>query len=149
MRAVVQRVRRGSVTVDQEVIGEIGRGYVVLLGVAQGDAESDADYLADKIANLRIFPDAQGKMNLSLLDVGGEVLVISQFTLMGDCRHGRRPGFSQAAPPEIANHLYEYFAQKLSSYGIEVKKGKFQADMLVEIINDGPVTMLLDSKKLF
>lgn len=149
MRAVVQRVRRGSVTVGQEVVSEIGRGYVVLLGVAQGDTESDANYLADKIANLRIFPDAQGKMNLSLLDVGGEVLVVSQFTLMGDCRQGRRPGFSQAAPPEIANQLYEHFVKKLSEFGIEVKKGRFQTDMLVEIMNDGPVTMLLDSKKLF
>lgn len=149
MRAVVQRVSKGSVTVDQEVVGEIGRGYVILLGVAQGDTERDADYLVDKIANLRIFPDAQGKMNLSLLDVGGEVLVVSQFTLVGDCRRGRRPSFSSAAPPELANKLYEYFVDKLSSMGIKVETGQFQADMLVEIMNDGPVTILLDSKKLF
>ncbi|WP_227765862.1 D-aminoacyl-tRNA deacylase [Zhaonella formicivorans] len=149
MRAVVQRVVKGSVTVDGELVGAIGRGYVVLLGVAEGDGEQDAAYLADKIVNLRIFPDAEGKMNRSLLDVSGEVLVVSQFTLLGDCRNGRRPSFTLAARPERADELYQYFVEKVAAKGVNVATGRFQTEMLVEIINDGPVTILLDSQKMF
>ncbi|MBQ2845543.1 MAG: D-tyrosyl-tRNA(Tyr) deacylase [Firmicutes bacterium] len=149
MRAVVQRVTEGSVTVEGKITGEINNGFVVLLGVGNEDTEADADYIADKVSNLRVFEDEEGKMNLSLKDVGGEILAISQFTLYGDCRKGRRPGFTEAARPEKAKALYNYFTEKLRSYDIKVGEGIFQAEMLVKIYNDGPVTLLLDSKKLF
>ena len=149
MRAVVQRVTEGSVTVEGKITGEINNGFVVLLGVGNEDTEADADYIADKVSNLRVFEDEEGKMNLSLKDVGGEILAISQFTLYGDCRKGRRPGFTEAARPEKAKALYNYFTEKLRSYEIKVGEGIFQAEMLVKIYNDGPVTLLLDSKKLF
>lgn len=149
MRAVVQRADRGSVTVEGRVVGEIGRGLVVLLGVGRGDTKNDAEYLAGKIANLRIFEDEQGKMNLSILDTGGEVLAVSQFTLYGDCRKGRRPGFSEASPPEEARSLYEIFVKELKKIGVGVATGCFREHMKLEIINDGPVTLLLDSKRNF
>ncbi|ATW23964.1 D-aminoacyl-tRNA deacylase [Candidatus Formimonas warabiya] len=149
MRAVVQRVKQGSVSVGGDIVGSIKQGLVVFLGVGKGDTDDDALFLAEKIANLRIFADAEDKMNLSVRDIQGAVLAISQFTLFGDCRKGRRPGFSQAAPPEEANELYEKFISFLSQMGLSVQTGIFQADMLVSIENDGPVTMLLDSKKLF
>jgi len=149
MRAVVQRVRAGSVAIDGRVISSIGTGLVVLLGVGQGDREEDARCLAEKIANLRIFEDAQGKMNLALADVDGGILAVSQFTLYGDCRKGRRPGFSQAAAPAEAERLYQVFVDELKKSGIAVATGVFQAEMLVKIENDGPVTLLLDSGKLF
>lgn len=149
MRAVVQRVARGSVRVDGNLVGEIGPGLVVLLGVGRGDTVNDAGYLADKVANLRIFEDEQGKMNLSVLDTGGAVLAVSQFTLYGDCRKGRRPGFSEASPPEEARELYEIFVKELEKLGLKVATGVFREHMTVEIINDGPVTLLLDSKKNF
>ena len=149
MRAVVQRVTEGSVTVEGKVTGEIKNGFVVLLGVGNEDTEADADYIADKVSNLRVFEDENGKMNLSLKDMGGEILAVSQFTLYGDCRKGRRPGFTEAAPPEKAKALYDYFTDRLRKADIKVGEGIFQADMLVKIYNDGPVTLLLDSKKLF
>ena len=149
MRAVVQRVTRGRVTVAEETVGSIGSGLVVLLGVGHGDTEEDAVYLAEKTANLRIFEDSGGKMNLSVRDIEGEVLAISQFTLMGDCRKGRRPGFSEAAPADRAESLYEKYVEALRDEGIPVNTGRFQTMMLVEIDNYGPVTMLLDSKKIF
>lgn len=147
MRAVVQRVSRAKVTVDGEVTGEIDRGLLVLLGVSSADTESDADYLVDKITHLRIFDDADGKMNLSLIDVKGEMLVVSQFTLYGDTRRGRRPSFITAAPPEKANDLYEYFVAKSRKHVEKVETGRFQAMMDVELVNDGPVTIILDSEK--
>jgi len=149
VRAVVQRVSKGRVTVENEVVGDIGPGLVVLLGVGHEDTIEDARYLADKIANLRIFEDPEGKMNLSVMDTGGAVLAVSQFTLMGDCRKGRRPGFSDAAAAEPAERLYEDFVASLRGAGVPVNTGRFQTTMLVEIHNHGPVTMLLDSKKLF
>lgn len=149
MRAVVQRAIKGSVKVDGKLIGAIGRGLVVLLGVERGDNKEEAVYLADKVANLRIFEDADDKMNLSVRDVGGGILSVSQFTLYGDCRKGRRPNFLAAAPPEEAQALYEVFNDKLTEAGLEIAKGCFGEHMIVEIINDGPVTMLLDSKKIF
>lgn len=149
MRAVVQRVIKGNVTVESESIGSIGRGYVILLGVAEDDQEQDANYLAEKIVNLRVFPDAEGKMNRSLLDMQGEILVVSQFTLLGDCRNGRRPSFIQAARPEKADELYHIFVKRLKEMEVRVATGRFQTAMLVEIVNDGPVTILLDSKKVF
>ncbi|GAW29203.1 D-aminoacyl-tRNA deacylase [Carboxydocella sp. ULO1] len=149
MRAVVQRARYGRVTVAGQVIGEIGPGLVVLLGVGQDDGEEDASYLAEKIAHLRIFPDQEGKLNLSVKDSGGEVLLVSQFTLYGDCRKGRRPSFTEAAPPEQALALYERVRVLLEEQGLSVVTGQFQAEMLVELANDGPVTMLLDSKRIF
>ncbi|MCL6639504.1 MAG: D-tyrosyl-tRNA(Tyr) deacylase [Firmicutes bacterium] len=149
MRAVVQRVARGSVTVGGSVVGETGRGLVVLLGVGRGDTVDDVRYLADKVANLRVFEDKQGKMNLSLRDIGGGVLAVSQFTLYADCRKGRRPGFSGAAPPAEANALYQMFVEELEKAGVPVATGQFREHMLVEIINDGPVTLLLDSKREF
>ena len=149
MRAVVQRVSEARVTVDGTTTGEIGGGLLILLGVAGDDTEKDADYLAEKIANLRIFEDGEGKMNRSLLDTTGAALVVSQFTLYGDVRRGRRPSYSDAAGPEKANALYEYFIGKLREYGIRVEAGIFQAMMMVRLINDGPVTILLDSRKLF
>ncbi len=151
MRAVVQRVTKAAVTLQEtgETVGEIARGFVVLLGVGCDDTETDSKYLADKIGGLRVFEDENGKMNLSLADVGGAVLAVSQFTLFGDCRHGRRPGFTDAARPEQADPLYQHFVESLRAQGIPVATGVFQTDMLVEICNDGPVTMVLDSKKLF
>ena len=147
MRAVVQRVSRAKVTVEREVIGKISLGMLVLLGVATSDAEEDADYLVEKILNLRIFEDADGKMNLSLLDVKGELLVVSQFTLYGDTRRGRRPSFINAAPPERANRLYEHFVDRSRLQVDRVATGQFQAMMEVELENNGPVTIILDSEK--
>jgi len=144
MRAVVQRVRQASVSIRGEVVGAIGAGVVVLVGVAHGDAAEQAEWLAHKIAGLRIFEDAAGRMNAGLLDVGGQALVISQFTLYADVRKGRRPSFVDAAAPEIAAPLVEHFARTLVGAGIEVQSGVFGADMLVEIHNDGPVTILLE-----
>ncbi|MEN8246501.1 MAG: D-aminoacyl-tRNA deacylase [Thermodesulfobacteriota bacterium] len=144
MRAVVQRVSESSVTVDDRVVGKVGKGLLVLLGVARGDEPSAADYLAEKISNLRIFEDADGKMNRSLMDVRGEMLVVSQFTLLGDCRKGRRPSFIQAAPPEIADRLYLHFVEAVCSKGVHVETGQFQAMMAVKLINDGPVTLVLE-----
>ncbi|HHH40682.1 MAG TPA: D-tyrosyl-tRNA(Tyr) deacylase [Chloroflexi bacterium] len=144
MRAVVQRVSRASVTVDGQVVGAIGRGVVVLLGVTHNDGEAEAAWLARKIAGLRIFEDEAGKMNASLLDVGGEALVVSQFTLYGDARKGRRPSFTRAAPPEIAAPLVDRFAELLRQAGVPVQTGRFGAHMLDEIHHDGPVTILLD-----
>ncbi|MGB9886858.1 MAG: D-aminoacyl-tRNA deacylase [Moorellales bacterium] len=149
MRAVVQRVRQARVLAEGEELGSIGLGLVVLLGIGQEDTAEDARYLADKIANLRIFPDSQGKMNCSLLEVGGEVLVVSQFTLYGDCRKGRRPNFTQAAEPGKAYPLYELMIEYLRGFGLRVATGRFAADMLVEIHNQGPVTILLDSHRVF
>jgi D-tyrosyl-tRNA(Tyr) deacylase len=149
MRAVVQRVSRASVTVGNEATGKIGLGLLVLLGVGEDDAAADADYLADKIAVLRIFEDDAGKMNLNVNDAGGAVLAVSQFTLYGDVRRGRRPSFDAAAPPERARELYEYFVAKLRAAGLRCEVGRFQAMMQVELVNSGPVTILLDSKKAF
>ena len=149
MRAVVQRVSRGEVRVDGATVGAVGRGFVVLLGVARGDEEADARALADKVAALRVFEDDAGKMNLALAEVGGGVLVVSQFTLLGDARKGNRPGFTDAAPPEEANALYERFCALLRERGLEVGTGVFRASMEVELVNEGPVTILLDSRKLF
>lgn len=149
MRAVVQRTKSSSVTVDGRLVGSIGHGLTVLLGVGDGDTPKDAVYLADKIVGLRIFHDETGKMNCSLKDVGGSLLVVSQFTLYGDCRKGRRPGFDQAAPPEEAKVLYEYFLSLCREKDLTVAAGEFQAEMLVALENDGPVTILLDSQKLF
>ena len=149
MRAVVQRVKKSSVTVDGNITGEIKKGLMVLIGVEDGDSEKDADYIADKVTGLRSFEDEQGKMNLSVEDIGGEVLAVSQFTLLADARKGRRPSFTKAAPPEEANDLYKKVIEKISSKGINVEEGIFQAEMLVEIHNDGPVTILLDSGKMF
>lgn len=149
MKAVLQRVKRASVTVDEQKISEIGQGLLVLLGVAEGDTERDADALAKKIANLRIFSDSEDKMNLNLLTIDGELLVVSQFTLCADCRRGRRPDFFGAAKPDEANRLYLYFCDRIKSEGIKtVKTGEFGADMQVELLNDGPVTILLDSGEL-
>ena len=149
MRAVVQRVDSASVTVAGSPVAKVDAGLLVFLGVGREDGEQDAEYLAEKIVNLRIFPDAEGKMNLSLVDIGGQMLIVSQFTLFGDCRKGRRPGFDAAAPPEGARKLYEYFIALTRRRGIEVKQGQFQAEMKVSLINDGPVTMLLDSRRSF
>ena len=149
MRAVVQRVSRASVTVDGEVTGQIGTGFMVLLGVSEEDTASDAEYVANKIIGLRVFEDDDGKMNLSLQDVGGQMLVVSQFTLFGDCRKGRRPSFITAARPEKANELYEKFVELVRGQGIHAETGVFQAMMDVELLNQGPVTLLVDSTKLF
>lgn len=149
MKAVIQRVSQASVEVDGKVVGEIGSGLVVLLGIAADDEQADADYLADKIIRMRIFGDDEGKMNLSLMDVGGEILAISQFTLYASTRKGRRPSFTHAAPPEIAIPLYEYFIQQIEANGISVARGIFGAMMLVKIYNDGPVTIILESKDRF
>ena len=148
MRAVVQRVSRAKVTVDGKITGEIGKGLLILLGVAADDSESDAVYLVEKIVNLRIFEDDDEKMNRSVLDVGGSLLVVSQFTLFGDTRRGRRPSYIDAAPPETANRLYEFFVVEARKHLI-VETGKFQAKMDVELVNDGPVTILIDSNKQF
>lgn len=149
MRVVVQRVSRAEVRVAGEVVGRIERGLLVLLGVAASDAEEDARFVADKLAGLRIFEDQAGKMNRSVADVGGGILVVSQFTLLGDARKGNRPGFSAAAPPEAANALYGKVCALLREKGLPVAQGVFRADMQVELVNDGPVTILLDSEKLF
>jgi D-tyrosyl-tRNA(Tyr) deacylase len=145
MKAVIQRVAESAVTVDGKIVGSIQHGLLILLGVSKNDLEADADYLSGKIANLRIFEDNIGKMNLSLLDTGGEALVVSQFTLLGDCRKGRRPSFIDAAPPDMANRLYEYFTQKLKDKGVPVQTGIFRAMMDVSLVNDGPVTLILES----
>lgn len=149
MRAVIQRVSNAEVKVGPDVVGKIQAGLLVLLGVAEDDRADDADYLADKIGNLRIFPDAEGKMNLSLGDTGGSMLVVSQFTLYGDVRRGRRPSYTEAAAPEKANMLYCYFVDRLRQSGIRVETGTFQAHMEVSLTNDGPVTILMDSRKQF
>ncbi len=146
MRALVQRVSEASVEIGGETAGSIGQGLAILLGVAPSDSQEDVAYLAEKCANLRIFTDSEDKMNLSLLDVKGEALVVSQFTLYGDCRRGRRPSFSDAALPAIAEPLYESFVKELSSCGVKVATGRFAADMLVKIHNDGPVTLIVESK---
>jgi len=145
MKALLQRVAKASVTVEGKVVGDIAGGLVVLLGVANEDCEKDAGYLADKIANLRIFSDDRSKFNLSTLNVHGELLVISQFTLLADTRKGRRPSFTSAAPPEKAETLYNYFVMRLKQIGLKVETGEFGAHMMVEILNDGPVTIMLDS----
>jgi D-tyrosyl-tRNA(Tyr) deacylase len=145
MRAVLQRVRRASVSVAGEVVGQIERGLLILLGVHRNDTPDQARWLADKVAGLRIFEDAAGKMNVSVQDAGGSVLVVSQFTLYADCRKGRRPSFIEAAPPEIAVPLYEQFANELRALGIPVATGRFGADMQVELVNDGPVTVIVDT----
>jgi D-tyrosyl-tRNA(Tyr) deacylase len=149
MRAVIQRVSRAQVKVDGQSVGQIGCGFLVLLGVAATDTEADADYLADKIVGLRIFENEAGKMNRALADVGGGALVVSQFTLYGDVRRGKRPSFDASAPAEKARQLYEYFVGRIRSMGLKCETGKFQADMQVELVNDGPVTILLDSAKTF
>ena len=149
MRCVVQRVSRASVTVEGKITGQVEKGYMVLVGVEQGDGEQDMRYCADKVAGLRVFEDENGKMNRSVKDVGGAVLAVSQFTLLGDARHGRRPSFSNAARPEEADALYEAFCQALRDENIRVETGVFQTDMQVELVNDGPVTILLDSRKGF
>ena len=149
MRAVVQRVSRGRVTVEGRTTGQIGNGVVVLVGVGRNDSPESARYLADKIAHLRIFEDAEGKMNRSLIDTGSAALVISQFTLYGDVRRGRRPAFDQAAAPDAAIRLYQTLIESLRASGVCVETGVFQADMTVELANEGPVTILLDSEKLF
>lgn len=149
MRAVVQRVTEARVLEDERELGRIGRGLVVLLGVGKDDTEADCDYLADKIAGLRVFADERSHMNLSLADVDGQALVVSQFTLYGDCRKGRRPSFTDSAPPEEAERLYEDFVARLSDRGVPVSTGRFGGMMTVELANDGPVTLLMDSKKEF
>ncbi len=149
MRAVVQRVSRTKVTVGGEITGEIGLGLLVLLGVGAGDTRAEADYLAEKTIGLRIIEDAGGKMNLSVVEVGGAVLVVSQFTLYGDARRGKRPSFDAAAAPEVARDLYEYFVERVRGAGLRCETGRFQETMQVELVNDGPVTILLDSAKAF
>lgn len=145
MRAVLQRVTYGKVEVEGATVGEIGPGLLVLLGVAKGDSERDAEFLAARVAQLRIFNDGDGKMNLSVLDTGGSVLVVSQFTLYGDCRKGRRPSFDSAAPPKEARELYEHFVNSLRQTALRVETGIFQADMKVSLLNDGPVTLIVES----
>ena len=146
MRAVIQRVKQSLVTVENQTVGKIGNGLLVFLGVAKQDGDRDADYLADKIANLRVFEDENGKMNRSLLETSGEMLVVSQFTLLGDCRKGKRPSFINAAGPDEANALYERFVSLVRQKGISVQTGQFQTMMAVSLINDGPVTLILESK---
>ena len=148
MRAVIQRVNSGSVTVDGNVVGSIGKGFVVLLGVSEKDTTEDVVYMTDKIVNLRIFEDEEEKMNLSLQDIKGELLVVSQFTLYGDCRKGRRPNFMSAARPEKAEELYGDFVNRCREMGVKTETGTFQASMIVNIENDGPVTVIVDSEKL-
>ena len=148
MRALIQRVSRASVTIDGAVHGAIGRGFLVLLGVTEGDTEADARYLADKCVGLRVFTDANDKMNLSLADVGGGLLIVSQFTLYGDCSHGRRPSFTAAARPDTAIPLYEAFVARCRESGLPVETGEFGADMKVELLNDGPVTLWMDTAEM-
>lgn len=148
MRAVIQRVKYSSVTVDGNILGEIGNGLLVLLGVTHTDTEKEVNWLAAKVKDLRIFEDEEGKMNLGLEDIKGELLVISQFTLYGNCIKGRRPGFTEAARPDLAEPLYEKFLEKCRSFGIKTECGKFGADMKVELLNDGPVTMIIDTKDI-
>lgn len=147
MKALVQRVSRASVSVNDKIVGEIGPGLVVFLGVAQGDSKEDASYLANKVVNLRIFADESSKFSLSALDTRGDILIVSQFTLLGDTRKGRRPDFTAAAPPNLANELYEFFVEQVRATGLKVETGLFQEHMLVEIHNDGPVTISLESKR--
>ena len=149
MRAVIQRVTRANVSVEGRITGQIGNGLVVLLGIAQDDREEDADYLANKLVALRVFDDQSGRMNVSLKEIGGEVLLISQFTLYGDVRRGLRPSWSDAAPPEVAESLYDYFVMRMRDLLGQVQTGSFRKMMQVELVNDGPVTILLDSRKLF
>ena len=149
MRAVVQRVSRAKVTVNENITGEIGLGLLVLLGVGHEDSEADLNYMVEKIAGLRVFEDEAGKMNRSVRDVGGSVLAVSQFTLYGDVRRGKRPSFDDAAPPVEARRLYELFVERIRGMGLACETGRFQEMMQVELVNDGPVTILLDSKKLF
>lgn len=149
MRSVVQRVKRASVTVNGQTVGQINTGLLVLLAVGQGDSSNDLTWMVEKLVGLRIFEDEEGKMNRSILDMGGEFLVVSQFTLYGDCRKGKRPSFSSAAPPEQAKEMFEKSVEGIRSYGLKVETGIFQAEMDVELINDGPVTILLDSEKKF
>jgi len=149
VRAVVQRVTQAHVAVGSATVGAIGQGVLVLLGVAQGDTPADAAYLAEKTLGLRIFEDGEGKMNLALNEVGGAVLAVSQFTLLGDCRKGRRPGFTDAAPPDLADALYNQYVAALRATGLAVATGVFRAEMQVHLVNDGPVTLLLDSRKAF
>jgi D-aminoacyl-tRNA deacylase len=149
MRAVVQRVSRAQVAVNGEITGKIGRGLLVLLGMTHSDSEADADYLTDKIAGLRIFDDSNGKMNVDAASVGGGILLVSQFTLYGDVRRGKRPAFDAAAPPEHARRLYEYFVERIRALGVRGETGRLQETMQVELVNDGPVTILLDSGKAF
>ena len=144
MRAVIQRVLKSQVVIDEVIKASIGRGLVILLGIENGDNREKADYLAKKITNMRIFGDEEGKMNLSLIDIGGKAIVVSQFTLMADTRKGNRPSFIHAAPPDIASPLVDYFIQRMKAYGVETQSGEFAAHMLVEIHNDGPVTIQLD-----
>ncbi|MBR2133137.1 MAG: D-tyrosyl-tRNA(Tyr) deacylase [Eubacterium sp.] len=149
MKAVIQRVKNSGVEIDGKTVSEISQGFMILLGVVEGDTEADADKLIKKVPVLRVFEDENGKMNLSCLDIGGEILVVSQFTLCADCSHGRRPSFILSAPPEEANRLYEYFVEGLKASGVKkVLTGEFGADMKVSLINDGPVTIILDSKEL-
>ncbi len=149
MRAVIQRVRSAGVTVNGELAGEIAHGLLVFLGVTHADTEADADYLADKVSGLRVFEDQDGKMNLAISEVGGAVLVVSQFTLYGDVRRGKRPSFDAAAPPARARELYEYFVGRIRAAGLPCETGRFQETMQVELVNDGPVTILLDSARMF
>ncbi len=146
MRAVIQRVKSSSVTVENEMVAKIGKGLLVLLGIAKADNTDDAEYLSDKIVNLRIFEDENRKMNRSLVDTGGEMLVVSQFTLLGDCKKGRRPSFVQAAAPDHATELYQIFVEQVRQKGVTVKTGRFRAMMDVSLINDGPVTLIVDSR---
>jgi D-tyrosyl-tRNA(Tyr) deacylase len=148
MRAVVQRVTKGNVEIDGNIVGSIEKGLVVLLGVSEKDTKDDVAYMSDKILNLRVFDDEEGKMNFSLLDIKGELLVVSQFTLLGDCRKGRRPNYMAAAKPELADALYNEVVKLCRAQGIKTETGVFQADMKVSIINDGPVTLILDSEKI-
>ena len=149
MRAVVQRITNGKVVVNEEITGAIDRGLLVYLGVQEGDTPADVKFMVEKLTNLRIFEDHEEKMNLSLMDVGGKMLVVSQFTLLGDCRKGRRPNFTEAAKPDVADELYKEFVKGCQEVGVEVATGVFQAHMYVHSVNDGPVTMLVDSKKCF
>lgn len=148
MRLVVQRVKHAHVVVDDVTTGRIERGLLIFLGVKSGDTRTDADYLADKVVNLRIFPDDSGRMNRSALDIGGSLLVVSQFTLYGDCRKGRRPSFDDAAPPDLARELYEYFNSRVAASKLTIQTGIFQAEMQVHLLNDGPVTFVLESNKV-